>query len=178
MTSRLEIIDSGAAARRVRRLFVIDGGGVARKVKKLWTIDGGGAARLVYRSGAEIIVTGAHYNNGTYDYYGRDGSGQSGTTFGSISPGTYVDAAGNTRTINDMFDNTDGAFVFQCRFQLVGASIPNTDDTFVSLTLGGTTLLRSAATYSPSVGVGNSQWLWNSMLGHGVATYPVTIDLA
>jgi hypothetical protein len=150
--TRLFVTDSGATERLVRRLMVVDSGGTTRAVKRLFVIDSGGTARLVFTSslhettitvGDDGVPINYGYNNGL---------------FGSIGSGTYLDGGGNSRTISiAMWDGSN------VQFWLNAAGIANTDTTFASISLDGTTLNRSDATYNGAAGGGiRSSWVWSA----------------
>lgn len=117
------------------------------------------------RGGAPALVT-----------IGTDGAnifGFNSGLWGSISPNTYKDGGGSTRTIIVLEYNGSGT---QIIFQLSGV-VTNNDMALRSLVVGGQRLLRSAATYSTDSST-FSQWSWNvgsNILGTS-GTKPVRIN--
>lgn len=149
---RMVVIDSGSTARTIKKLYVVDSGGTTRAIKKLYVIDTGGTARLVYRRALHetTIAIGTNGVN-TYGY----AVGQ----FGSIGSSTYTDASGATRLIRAAIWSSSDVVAFA----LDGAEIPNSNNTFASITIGNTTFTRSSATYNGQAGGGTfSQWHWNT----------------
>lgn len=112
-----------------------------------------------------ITVTVGSYDNAQpppddYAAYGYNGIAVGIPTFGSRSPSAIVDGDGNSRTITRLLSDGGTLISAQLYFALSGASIPDSDDTFRALVLGGTTYLRSAAaTYTANIG-GSTEWRW------------------
>lgn len=82
---------------------------------------------------------------------------------GSLSPSTFVDHGGTTRTVVMMrwSATAPGSTV---SLRMSGASIPNTNTTFVSAQIAGfTALLRSAAGYTADDGIGATDWSWGGI---------------
>ncbi len=109
-----------------------------------------GASILLLAAGGALSVKTLTVGTDGVDTYGYSSAG----AYGSLSPGaTYVDRAGTTRTIVLLAYNTGtGDLVL-----IMSGSVPDTDDTFIGLIVGGTYLSRAAATYaSPSA----TSWTW------------------
>lgn len=85
---------------------------------------------------------------------GSDPYGFVAASFGAIQPNTYIDGGGNTRTIVGVLYNTGSGVL---AFRLNGASVPNTDATFVAIIVNGVRYARASASYT--VGA-PSQWAW------------------
>jgi hypothetical protein len=163
MTKRIHVVDSGGTPRLVRagRFFVVDSGGVTRKIKKLWTIDSGGVARQVYQS---TITTG---DNGSQYGYALG-------NYGAIGDGTYDDNVLSPQTIRIVL--WDGIAV---QFWLNGANVPDTDDTFVSITLDGQEFTRaSRTTYNGGQAGPATSWLWSSAYFPASTPTAVTLQIS
>lgn len=127
-------------------------------------MSGAVAAAVVAVGGQTILVT-----------IGTDGAAIFGfalASWGSISPTTYKDGGGASRTIAFLEYNGSGTnFIFR-----INAVVSNNDTAFRSLAVGGQLLLRSAGTYSTDSST-FSQWTWNvgsNILGTS-GVKPVTI---
>ena len=85
---------------------------------------------------------------------GTDPYGYNVAGTGALSPLTYRDHGGNSRTIEVIvYNDGTGNIIFR-----LDGSITNNDTAFTAIKLGGTVLARSTASYSnPS---GDSQWAW------------------
>ena len=80
----------------------------------------------------------------------------------SVSPGTFVDHSGTTRYILSLArSGSDIALVLTST--PTSADVPNNDNVFISLTIGSTTLLRSAGVYYSAILPGLTRigrWTW------------------
>ena len=106
---------------------------------------------------------------------GADGWFYAGT-FGSIADDEYQDGGDNTRTVTSCYWVD---FTTRLWFVLDTTSVPDTDTTFVSITVDGTTYNRSdAETYDASVDGGTS-WKWgpqsNDFAGANPIDFTVTV---
>lgn len=79
-------------------------------------------------------------------------------SLGAISPTTYRDHGGTSRTITRVSATDDGAGTYTIALAMDGTP-PNSDTTFAALTVNGTRYTRASATYS-SLGGGVQQWAW------------------
>ncbi len=91
---------------------------------------------------------------------------------GSISDNTYVDGTSTSRTVHHIYyaENTGGlndTLDDSIYFGIVGASIPNTDDTFREIVYNGVTYTRASADVYDSSQGGNSTWQWNDVSPNG-----------
>ena len=87
------------------------------------------------------------------------------SNFGSIADGTYDDGGSNSRVVDSCYwvsNDNDQTQYLQLHFVLDTTSVPNTDTTFVSIIIDGTTFNRSAASYTASVN-GGTRWRWSSV---------------
>lgn len=76
-------------------------------------------------------------------------------TYGNLVPFLFEDNTGTTRSVRSLY-TSDGSS--SLRFEISGTSIPDSDDTFVNLTVDGNSYARSAATHS--VGSTYTYWVW------------------
>lgn len=99
-------------------------------------------------------------NTIVYHAYGYDGGADyfNSSNFGSIGDATYTDFAGNTRTITSTYW-TEHQVVY---FTLSGAGIPNSDNTFKSISINGNVYNRADATYESGSPTGATTWWWES----------------
>lgn len=106
----------------------------------------------VYHSGwsPHITVEGFDAGPDPWEYAG---------TFGSIAQNTYQDGGNNTRTVGSCYHHI-ATGILTMVLETIG--VPNTDATFISMKIGGTTYTRASSFYSVSVD-GGSQWLWNGL---------------
>jgi hypothetical protein len=93
-------------------------------------------------------------------------------SFGSISPSTYVDHSGVSRTISQLQAADNGAPPWALVIRMNGTP-PDSDATFISILVNGTTYLRSAAA-SLDVGGGVRQWAWGGLGGNPIGTSGTT----
>lgn len=93
-------------------------------------------------------------------------------SYGTLTPATFTDSAGNVRTI-DIW-NWDNQVSGTVGFRLHGTSITNSDATFISVNIGGRVLTRAAAAYTANDGGGRTQWSWAA----NTSAYPLSGTVA
>jgi hypothetical protein len=89
-------------------------------------------------------------------------------TYGTLTPATFVDGGGTTRTV--AIWNWDNASSGSVGFRLSGTSVSNSDTTFISVNVGGRILTRASATYTANDGTGHTLWSWST----NTSAYPTT----
>ena len=87
---------------------------------------------------------------------GSDPYGFNSGSFGSISPTTFVDHSGSTRTPTILEYTSSGT---QIIFR-INQAVSDSDSVFVGLVVNGTYLSRASGTYSTDSST-YSQWNWN-----------------
>ena len=80
--------------------------------------------------------------------------------FGSLAPVTFTDGGGTTRTIVQIAESTGWSTDYLI-LALSGTGITNSNTTFVSITIGSTTLTRASAGYAASYN-GSTYWYWTN----------------
>lgn len=132
---RIIVIDSGGAARPVRRMFVVDTGGTARLVRRAFVIDAGGTARLILASEPTISL------NPTYD--GDDSTlfpVGAGVTFRLTSTGLIQTLnSGGTLTLGSWIDDVSQAGNYEVLATLISGTLTSgTIGTYQSLSTNRT----------------------------------------
>lgn len=183
MTAPEAFVRDGGSIKSVLEMYVRDGGSV-KEVLEGWVKDGGNIKKffasdqgcvfsdITMTIGVEapIFVTmytymGHDYTysydargfDGGYDYWYGDG-------FGSLSDNTYVDCLDVTRTFEGL-EWVDHVQFGTANLSLVligGASTPNDDDVFRTITVDGTEFVRSAATATGVFASTGRYWRWGT----------------
>lgn len=97
--------------------------------------------------------------------------------FGALSPNTFTDGGGTTRTIVQLAESTGANTADYLILALSGTSVPNSNTTFTSITIGTTTLTRASASYAASYN-GGTYWSWsdpNLLTSTGSKTFAINI---
>lgn len=150
----ISVNDSGTW-REAEEVHVNDSG-TWRAIQEIYVNDGGTWRQVFSASIHETTITVG--NDGVPLQYGYIQS-----LYGSIGDATFNDHGSNARTILIAIWQYPGDGQFM-RFVLSGASIPDTDTTFVSITIGGVTFTRASRTgYNASFGGGDTSWEWNNV---------------
>jgi hypothetical protein len=98
---------------------------------------------------------------------GSNPYGYQNGVFGTLSP-TKV----GTNTITKIrWDNS--TFVI---LTMSGTSVANTDATFAAMLLGGNLFTRASATYTANDGLGGTQWAWSAVTLPTSGAVPLTMQ--
>lgn len=166
-------VRDGGSWKRVNHLWVRDAGSWKR-VSAAYVRDAGTWKQFFARPHATTVTVGSALvdflavhdmqftimNTFTFYGFGYDGGADyfNATGFGSIGNPTFTDYAGNTRTITSTYWTGHGILLFT----LSGASVPNSDNTFSSISIEGHVYNRANATYESGTPAGATTWWWES----------------
>lgn len=134
---------------------------------------GGGGLDTTVTVGSGVYDSVQTSTTGSIDYfafgYASGVDRLSLSNFGSIGTATYTDGGSNSRTVSGIYYTEVGGSASQddnLYLSLNATSIPNTAATFVSIDYNGTNYLRTAATYSGTLG-SCSSWQWTNINPNG-----------
>jgi hypothetical protein len=162
MSTKTYVVDSTDTTRYVKKIFVVDSGSVARKIKRIWMIDSGSVARLVF-TGADYLSMVAGTTAGS--------SGYLGGVFGTLTPHVLGDGA----TVEEL--TAANAFAHNSIFEITGYPGSITSSYLLSLTVGATTLLATAATFAGGGSGGAASWTWSTGFAiNSGSTYAVVVQ--
>ena len=91
------------------------------------------------------------------------------------SDSNFLGGATVTRLFMDGDTNSVQGSTSVLRLRVSTANVANSNSSFTSLTIDGTTVQRSTATYFTNSVQGISEWSWNGSSTSGVASSPVHI---
>jgi hypothetical protein len=156
------IVDSGSTTRKLKTLWVVDSGSVSRKVKKLWVIDSGSVARLVYTANIFTLTSGSAGGS----------SGYASGGFGSIAPSNTL---ADDNLISQISSSNTAPHPLIVTLTQAGGGPSISSGYLVNISIAGTILLGSAATFAGGGSVGS--WTWSTGLSLAAGPYAVILDV-
>ena len=137
-----------------------------------------GASGASFSAITMVVGDVTETTQGYVNNVGTDRGFVASSSTGSMSPtsdSNFLGGATVTRLFMDGDSNNIQGTTSILRLRVSTASVANSNSSFTSLTIDGTTVQRSTATYFTNSVQGISEWSWNGSSTSGVASSPVHI---